>query len=87
MVMPASLMLGVAWSIRDLYVTARLRRAGVARQLLQHVVASAREAGALRLSLQTETDNTPARALYVAVGFQPVDGLELLNLALDSEKA
>ena len=36
-------------------------------------------------SLQTETANTSARALYAAVGFQPVDGLELLSLALVPE--
>jgi ribosomal protein S18 acetylase RimI-like enzyme len=36
-VMPASLMLGIAWSIRDLYVAPRHRRTGIAGQLLQHV--------------------------------------------------
>jgi ribosomal protein S18 acetylase RimI-like enzyme len=86
-VMPASLKLGIAWSIRDLYVTPRHRRAGIARRLLQHVVAKAHAAGALRLSLQTETDNAPALALYAAAGFQPVDGLELLNLALYPDTA
>jgi ribosomal protein S18 acetylase RimI-like enzyme len=86
-VMPASLTLGVAWSIRDLYIVPRHRRAGIARRLLEHVVTNARAAGALRLSLQTETDNASALALYAAAGFQPVDGLELLNLALVPEKA
>jgi ribosomal protein S18 acetylase RimI-like enzyme len=85
--MPASLMLGVAWSIRDLYVDPRHRRTGIARQLLQHVLTNAREAGALRLSLHTETDNASARALYAAFGFQPIHGLELLNLALVTEEA
>jgi ribosomal protein S18 acetylase RimI-like enzyme len=79
--------LGIAWSIRDLYVDPRRRRTGIARQLLQHVVTNAREAGALRLSLQTETDNASAQALYAAFGFQPVDGLELLNLALVTKEA
>lgn len=81
-VMPASLRLGTAWSIRDLYVAPRHRRSGIARTLLQHVIADAGVAGACRVSLQTETGNTPALTLYLAAGFQPVTGLELLNLTL-----
>jgi GNAT superfamily N-acetyltransferase len=37
-IMPASLMLGTAWSIRDLYVAPQCRRSGIARTLLQHAV-------------------------------------------------
>ena len=81
-VLPASSMLGTVWSIRDLYVTPGYRRAGIAGQLLQHAVDNARAAGALRVSLQTETDNTPALTLYTMAGFQPVHGLTLLNLTL-----
>jgi ribosomal protein S18 acetylase RimI-like enzyme len=81
-VMPASLMLGTAWSIRDLYVAPQHRRSGVARTLLQRVIDDARVAGACRVSLQTETDNAPALRLYAAAGFQAVSGLELLNLTL-----
>ncbi|WNM39468.1 GNAT family N-acetyltransferase [Micromonospora halotolerans] len=79
---PASLLLGAAWSIRDLYVDPHHRRSGIAKALLQHVVDEARAAGALRVSLQTEVDNTAARTLYAEVGFRPVSGLELLNLTL-----
>jgi len=81
-VMPASLMLGTAWSIRDLYVVPHRRRRGIARALLGHVVDDARAAGANRVSLQTEVSNTPALRLYAAAGFQPVSDLELLNLTL-----
>lgn len=77
-VMPASLMLGTAWSIRDLYVGPQRRRSGIAHALLQHVVDDARAAGAYRVSLQTEAGNIPALRLYTAAGFQPVSGLELL---------
>jgi ribosomal protein S18 acetylase RimI-like enzyme len=80
--MPASLMLGTAWSIRDLYVAPRYRRGGIARALLQHVVDHARAAGAYRVSLQTEAGNTAALRLYTAAGFQAVDGLKPLNLTL-----
>jgi ribosomal protein S18 acetylase RimI-like enzyme len=81
-VTPASLMLGTAWSIRDLYVAPQCRRSGIARALLQHVVGHARAAGAYRVSLQTEAGNTPALRLYTAAGFQAVDGLKLLSLPL-----
>ncbi|MEU7173781.1 GNAT family N-acetyltransferase [Micromonospora tulbaghiae] len=82
-VTPASLMLGTSWSIRDLYVAPHHRRSGIANALLQHVIRNARAAGAHRVSLQTETDNIPALTLYTEIGFQPVTGLELLNLTFD----
>ncbi|WP_431879218.1 GNAT family N-acetyltransferase [Micromonospora marina] len=82
-IMPASLMLGTSWSVRDLYVAPHHRRSGIAKALLQHVIRNARAAGAHRVSLQTETDNIPALALYNEIGFQPVTGLELLNLTFD----
>jgi len=81
-IMPASLMLGTAWSIRDLYVAPQCRRSGIARTLLPHAVDHARAAGAYRVSLQTEAGNTPALSLYAAAGFQAVDDLELLSLSL-----
>jgi ribosomal protein S18 acetylase RimI-like enzyme len=84
-VMPASLMLGTAWSIRDLYVAPRCRRSGIARALLQHVIDHARAAGAYRVSLQTEAGNTPALRLYATAGFQAINGLELLNLTLAND--
>lgn len=86
-IMPASLVLGTAWMIRDLYVVPEYRRSGIANALLQQVISDARAAGAQRLSLQTETDNVPALTLYTAVGFQPVTGLERLNLNLAPDGA
>jgi GNAT superfamily N-acetyltransferase len=79
---PASLTLGTAWLVRDLFVAKRCRRRGVARALLADTVAAARADGVYRLSLQTGTDNTAALRLYAAAGFRPVAGLELLNLIL-----
>jgi GNAT superfamily N-acetyltransferase len=81
-VMPASLRLGAAWAVRDLFVRPDRRRSGVARALLEHVLAEARAAGALRVSLVTETGNGPALALYAAGGFRPVEGLVSLTLDL-----
>lgn len=85
-VMPASLALGTAWSIRDLYVAPPHRRTGIARVLLQQAIDDAREAGAHRVSLQTETGNTPALTLYLGAGFQPVSGLELLSVDLARDR-
>jgi ribosomal protein S18 acetylase RimI-like enzyme len=82
-VIPASLMLGTAWSIRDLYVAPHHRRTGIAYALLRHVIHNARAAGALRVSLQTEANNASALKLYTTIGFKPVSDLELLNLVVD----
>ncbi|GAA1421080.1 GNAT family N-acetyltransferase [Catellatospora coxensis] len=71
---PASLTLGTFWMIRDLYVHPQHRGLGHARALLAHTVTAAREANARRVSLQTETDNGAARALYESVGFTDVAG-------------
>jgi ribosomal protein S18 acetylase RimI-like enzyme len=65
-----------------MYVAPQQRRSGIAHALLQHVVGDARAAGANRVSVQTEADNGAALRLYKASGFQPVRGLELLNLSL-----
>ena len=85
-VMPASLALGTAWSIRDLYVAPAHRRMGIAGVLVRHVMDDAREAGAQRVSLQTETGNTAALTLYAAAGFRPVTGLELLSVDLARDR-
>lgn len=81
-VMPASLALSTAWSVRDLYVAPAQRRTGIARTLLQQIIDDAREAGAHRVSLQTERGNTAALTLYASAGFQRVTGLELLSVDL-----
>lgn len=79
-VVPASLTLRTVWFVRDLYVAPSARRGGLARALLDHVAGAARAEGAHRLSLQTETDNAAARALYAGRGFTPVTGLTQLQL-------
>jgi len=48
------------------------RRQGVARRLLEAVLAHARAAGARRLTLDVGTDNLPALRLYQALGFEQV---------------
>ena len=45
------------------------RRQGVARALLAAAEAEARRIGLIRISLETEAENTPARSLYESTGF------------------
>jgi ribosomal protein S18 acetylase RimI-like enzyme len=82
MSVPASLLLGHFWQIRDLFVLPDHRRLGVGRALLDHVRAAAISAGASRLVLQTEADNTPALRLYAERGYEVVDGYCSLALPL-----
>ncbi|MGZ4616740.1 MAG: GNAT family N-acetyltransferase, partial [Actinomycetes bacterium] len=58
------------------------RRRGVGQALLDRIRADAVAHGALRLSLQTDSGNADALALYRRYGFTRVDDLEQLVLEL-----
>lgn len=79
---PASLVMGRFWQLRDLFVLPGSRRKGAAAALVGAVRDAARTAGATRLSLVTEPDNEAALGLYRRLGFRPVDGLTSLSLDL-----
>lgn len=79
---PASLVMGQFWQLRDLYVLPGSRRHGAAAALVGAVRSAAASAGATRLSLVTEPTNQPALGLYRGLGFRPVEGLASLSLAL-----
>ena len=81
-VVPASLRLARFWQIRDLYVSPSHRRTGIARALLDAVRETATEAGAVRLAIQTETDNSAALRLYEGSGYTAVEGYRSLMLSL-----
>jgi GNAT superfamily N-acetyltransferase len=81
-VVPAALTLRTAWVLRDLYVDQNARRTGVARALLVAIADAARQEGAHRLSLQTETGNDRAVQLYAKVGFEAVHDVILLHRLL-----
>lgn len=57
------------WVLNDLYVAPDARRGGVARSLLDAAARFARDDGAARIVLETARDNTTARALYRAAGW------------------
>ena len=58
--------------LNDLYVVEAARRGGVAEALLREAEAYAREAGALRLVLETGEDNRVAQRLYEKLGWRHV---------------
>ena len=79
---PASLVMGWSWQLRDLYVLPGSRRQGAAAALVSAVGEAALAAGATRLSLVTEPDNQAALSLYRRLGFRPTEGLASLSLDL-----
>src|SRR5215471_8180422 len=59
--------------IKSMRTASSYRRQGVAKQLLQHLLAEAKQRGYTRVSLETGSMEffRPARALYASVGFAP----------------
>lgn len=55
--------------LAEIAVAPRARRRGLGRRLVDHLVADARARGVARVFLEVRVGNTPARALYEAVGF------------------
>ena len=62
-----------SWYVDALAVAEDARRRGVARALLADAEAIAREQGATGVSLDTGLENTPARSLYEASGYEQRD--------------
>lgn len=56
------------WHLNDLFVDPAQRRGGVAKALMLHAIAFARQDGAVRLTLETQAHNAAARALYESLG-------------------
>ena len=79
---PASLVMGRFWQLRDLYVLPGSRRRGAAAAQVSAVREAALAAGASRLSLVTGPDNEAALGLYRRLGLRPVEGLASLSLDL-----
>ncbi len=68
----------IAWFVLDegeianLAVVPTARRRGVARALLEAIIAEARESRIGRLFLEVRESNAAARALYASMGFMPI---------------
>ena len=55
--------------LEDVIVSRAHRGNGLGQQLVRHVLAWARDAGMLRVTLLTDSDNRPALNLYSRLGF------------------
>ena len=68
----------IAWFVLDegeianLAVVPAARRRGIARALLDAIVAEARGSGIARVFLEVRESNAAARALYASLGFTPI---------------
>jgi putative acetyltransferase len=58
--------------LKSMRTDPRVRRAGIARAILDHLLADARHRGVGRISLETGSMEffAPARALYASAGFE-----------------
>lgn len=59
--------------VKRMYVVPAARRAGLARLMLAHLEATARDAGAEVMIMETGTAQPEAMALYVAAGYERVE--------------
>lgn len=64
--------IGDEMELHTLAAKPEMRRRGVARTLLTHMIGEAKRLGIARIFLQVRPSNAPARSLYDAFGFRPV---------------
>jgi ribosomal protein S18 acetylase RimI-like enzyme len=60
------------YEVEEIAVSAGYRRQGVARALIEHVLAHARSAGIADVELTSWSFNVEAHAAFVALGFRPM---------------
>jgi len=78
----SSVSLARVFILNDLFVASTHRRAGVGARLLDTAAEYARAMGAVRLSLNTDVQNTTAQALYEAKGWKRDQEYFAFHLAL-----
>jgi len=78
----SSLRMGRALVLNDLYVAEAYRRMRVARRLMDAARLFAEMSGAVAISLETQVDNTKARALYDALGYHAEEEFVTYSLGL-----
>jgi len=61
---------GRAAILEDMIVTGNARQRGIGRQLLAYAIATARQEGAKRITLLTDSDNSDAQRFYQQQGFE-----------------
>jgi GNAT superfamily N-acetyltransferase len=78
----SSLSMARIFVLNDLFVTPEGRRRGVGAALLDGAAAYGREAGAVRLMLETEVTNATAQSLYNRKGWQRYTGFFVYTFQL-----
>lgn len=63
----------VVGETKRMYVVPQARRSGLARRVLAHLEATAREAGAAAMVLETGIEQPEAIALYLSSGYSPIE--------------
>lgn len=82
------------WELENIAVAPQVRRAGVARTLIERAAGQARSAGAREIVLEVRESNLAARRLYESCGFRqtglrpryysnPAESAVLYSLSLD----
>ena len=70
------------WILNDLFVIPEARGQGVGRRLMEEARRRAQQAGMVALALATEKNNTSAKALYEALGYELDTALDYYELSL-----
>lgn len=78
----SSIRMGRTFVLNDLFVAPEARGMGVGAALLDAAAAWARDAGAVRMSLSTARDNSPAQRLYQQRGWKPDEEFVVYHFAL-----
>ena len=68
--------------LNDLFVLELARRRGIASRLIDAALDYASNVGALRVTMSTAIDNTPAQALYSSEGWQRDEQFYVYHFAL-----
>jgi ribosomal protein S18 acetylase RimI-like enzyme len=64
---------GIEAVLDELYLSPQARGSGLGRSVMEHIVREAKNAGAVVLRLETEAENSAARAFYAKLGFEALD--------------
>jgi putative acetyltransferase len=72
--------------VKSMHTVAAVRRQGIGRLMIEHLIGAARQAGYRRLSLETGSmaEFAPARSLYASVGFEPCEPFGEYRASLNS---
>lgn len=72
----AQLQFGVrGMDLHHLFVSPQARGLGLSKQLIDASIAAAKDQGCRYMTVGTHPDNVTAQGIYLAAGFEPLDGI------------